>query len=147
MKRTIVLIVVVVLFISSAVAQDWRKIVPLKTKCEDLKNLLGVKECHYPNSIYKFEKFNVYINFSTKNDEWYVSSDTVVETTVIFCEWMNLRDFEIDISGFKITPQSDYEALIYTNDEKGISFETQKPNGNEEFITSILLYPPKKKSK
>lgn len=147
MKRTIPLFVVFALFVASAVAQDWRKIVPLKTKCEDLKILLDVKECQYPYSSYKFEKFNVSINFPKKNDKWNVSSDTVVNVTVIFCELMNLRDFETDISDYKITTPSDYDALIYTNDEKGISFETQKPDGNEELITYVSLFPPKTKSK
>lgn len=141
MKQTIIVIFCLALLAASGMAQEWRKIVPLKTKCEDLKRILGVKECEFPVSNYKFEEFSVNINFNNKYQDYKVSSDTVVSAIIILHVKMNLKDFETDFSDYKIT-EPDYPGLIYRNEKKGIEFETQKLDG-DEYVGSVTFFPTK----
>ena len=141
MKRTISLAFCFALFVIPGLAQDWRQIVPLKTKCEDLKKILSVKECKFPVSNYEFEEYKININFG---NQFYklvvVSKDTVESAMIMLKKGIAIKDFETNLSDYKIS-EPDYPALIYRNEKKGIEFETQKIKGIE-LVFSIVLFPP-----
>jgi hypothetical protein len=147
MKHIFQLLIYLSLFTVPSFAQDWQKIVPLKTNCEELKKILGVEECEYPVSDYKFKEFNINITFSTKANGWNVSKDTVFMVLIFFDPAIKLKDFETDFSDYKIKPETDFPGLIYTNEKKGILFVTQNPEGDEEYVMSVTLFPVKTKRK
>jgi len=127
-------------FYNKVSAQEWKQIVPLKTRCEDLKKILGVEECKFPVSNYESESFKININFLSKGDKWNVSNDTVISAMIILKKAVKLKDFETDLKDYKVTPISDYLGLLYRDDKRGIEFETQK-NKDEEYVMNIILFP------
>jgi hypothetical protein len=140
----------VLCFWAKVPAQEWTNIIPLTTKCKDLKKILGVKKCKFPVSNYEFETFDLNINFLTKNDKLKVSFDTVVEARISLKKLIRLRDFETDLSDYKINAVDDLPSTkVYKNEKRGISLTVQPiPElNNEEYIKSIWLYPYKAKNK
>ena len=146
---SVLVLVILALFSSTNIsAQDWKKIVPLSSKCEDIKKILKVKECKYPVSDYEFPKFVININFSTADDEWNVSKDTVTGVIIILRELIKLKDFETNFDDYEITPEYDLpDVKIYKNDKKGIAFSVQKFPDNEEYISDFRLFPSRMKKK
>ena len=45
--------------------QGWRGIIPLHSTCDDVKRVLDVDKCEYPNSTYQLENETVTIRFES----------------------------------------------------------------------------------
>jgi hypothetical protein len=134
-----------ILFFNGTIsAQEWKEIVPLASKCEDVKRILKVKECTFPFSAYQFPKFKISIDFST-DDSWAVSKDTVVKVYIGLREFIRLKDYDVDLSDFEITSEDDLpDVKIYRNEKKGIELTVQHGLSEDLYISDILIFPPKK---
>ncbi len=121
--------------------QEWRKITPLFSNCMDVKEILGVKECEFPNSKYKFPKYRISITFSTGNDEWNVPKGTVLEIGVSLKELIKLDDYEKNLVNYKILPVDDLpDYRRYIDETNGIELLV---TGNK-LVQHIYMFPPKK---
>lgn len=127
-------------------AQEWRRIVPLHTTCDDVKAILKVDDCKIPVSNYKIANTAYNINFSNGDDEWNVPRGTVTGAIIRFQSDIKLKELGVDLEGFEIVPEDDLpNAWIYRNDKKGIriSVQTMTDGGAEKYVTGIQLYPSK----
>ena len=153
MKKSNVLFLIIfgisLLFFNETIsAQEWNQIIPLVSKCDDVKKILKVNECTFPFSTYQFSKFKISIDFSTDTDRWAVSNDTVIKVYVGLKEFMKLEDYVKDLSDFEIVPEDDLpDVKIYTNEKKGIELTVQYVLPEEPYISDILIFPPKKVKK
>lgn len=141
-KEILLLLMCLVLFLSDSVAQDWRKLVPLVSKCSDVKKILNVDTCDFPSSDYRLPEFGISINFSSRDKH---RSPTVTRVIISFKKWVSLKEFESDLSGYEILPDGDLQnSKIYKNDRKGISFSAQDVfEDGERYVTGVTLYPKK----
>jgi hypothetical protein len=87
-----------------AIAQDgYKGIIPMKSTCSDVKNILGSGECGKVEEMFKFPKEIIKIIYTTKEcDEfygkkWNVPVGTVVSITRFFRNPPTLEDLGITI--------------------------------------------------
>lgn len=121
-------------------SQNWQKIVPLKSKCEDIKLIFNVEECKFPVSYYNFSKITLVVEYTTQKNRWKAPSKKVADVIIIFKELIPLKEIGVDLSAFRIEPVSDLpRARIYINDTKGIKIEAQRIINDELYVTSIRL--------
>jgi hypothetical protein len=151
MKRLLLLLTFFTISLIPCSAQDWKKIVPLVSTCENIKKILAVNECAFPQMHYETPNYSVSISFSTDEDEWNVSSETVVFAIVISKELKLLedfaKDFETDLKDYKITPVGDLpDFKHYRNEKRGIDFEAQNVKDNLFYVGSFRLFPSKENS-
>lgn len=129
-------------------AQDWQKIEPLVSTCNEVKRIFKVDGCESPVTRLEFEKFTVSIYFKRTSDQWNVSSDTVVWMVVLFKDLPKLNEFEKDLSGYTVSPEYDApEITIYKNENKGLTLSTQKHQQSELYIDSIRVEPSEMNAK
>ena len=122
--------------------QDWESIVPLISKCDDVKKTFSLSKCELPTTRLEFPSKKIVIDFSTANDEWAVSNDTVVNVLVIFHDLPKLLDYTRDFTDYSIKHESDApELLIYRNDMKGVELTVQTAAARGLYIANIFLYP------
>lgn len=115
--------------------QEWRKITPLKSTCEDAKLLLGIKECHSQTVVLEDESVN--IDFAEKPcfDGWNVPAGTVIGLTVYSKKKALLKDLNIDLTKYEKTESvTDPDHTVYFNAEEGIGL-TVTPDGKVESIS------------
>jgi hypothetical protein len=149
-KQRLTLLVLFMLFLVSGVSgQDWRKIVPLSSTCEDVKALLEVNYCKAPDSFYKFPEMSIYILVSDGKNKWKVPEDTVTRVAVSLRSLPPLKEFvknfNVKIEDFEFFPDDDLpNSKIYVNNKRGISITVQTiwSNSDEEYVTGVDLYPP-----
>lgn len=130
---------------SDVLGQDWRKIIPMQTTCEEVKVILKVNYCSAPDSQYKFPKLTVYVVVSAGQNKEKVPAGTVTRMLVSLRNLTPLKDFEENLEGFEILPDGDLpNSRIYKNDRRGISITVQKiwDHSDVEYVTGVDLYPP-----
>lgn len=128
--------------------QQSKKIVPLISTCSDVKQLLNVRDCRPPRMKYEDPKFDVVVDFSTDEDEWKVSKETVVYVTVIFHQLVRLRDYEVNFKDYAIRREGDVpEIMVYKNGKRGIELNVQTAIGAEPYVSSIFFYPSEENAK
>lgn len=137
-----------VLSAASGNAQDWQKIVPLKSKCEDIKRVFRVDGCSFPVSDYSLGKITLNVEFSTPNNRRRVPSGRVVAVIIIFNDLIPLEKIGLDLREFKIRPVEDMpNARTYVNEKKGIELTVQRVTANEDYVSSVSLRPPRSRER
>lgn len=127
-KSYFVLIITVItqLFSFSSFGQDFKRIIPLKSTCDDVKNALSVEKCDFPQSIYRLKDFTVVVQFteekSSANDKicYKVPPKTVSSFTVTYNKSILLKDFEYELKLLGDI-NNDIFTVAYENKEKGIT--------------------------
>ncbi len=110
-------------------AQGFRGIVPLKSNCEDVKRILQVEKCTFPQSIYRLEDFNVVVNFTTDKPRkkakicFKVPARLVSSLTVSYHKPFPLSEFEYEVKYIE-GPFGDINTTIYGDKEKGVEVFT-----------------------
>lgn len=123
-------------------AQQWKKIVPLISRCDDVKKLLNVTDCNSPWMKYESAKYDLLIDFSTDLGEWNVSKDTVVGFFVVFHDLVKLSDFETDLTEYTRKRENDVpDIVIYNSAKKGMRLTVQTAVASEPYISSIFVFP------
>lgn len=140
------LLLVLLSLFSSVNCQDWKKIVPIRSKCVDVKKVFHIAKCNYPVTDFERPDFKINITFAERQNKWNVSGDTVVQVIIVLKRLIPIEEFESNCNSYRIKPDSDIPSgKIYSDDENGIEFATQKLMENKEFVTSIRRYPKKSK--
>lgn len=153
MKRTFLgFILGLILILGSegivAQAQTWKEIVPLITKCDDVKRIFGVSGCQYPVMRLESGSYDLTIHFAKERDGWNVSKDTVIDILVIFNDLLKLSDYEKTFKDYVIKPENDVpEITIYTNVKKGVELTVQTAVAKELYISNIFFYPSEENKK
>lgn len=122
-------------------AQEWHKIVPLHSTCEDVKRLLGIDSCDPRTLVIENERIN--IDFAQKPciDGWNIPEGTVISITVYPSKRPTLSDLGIDFSKYEKTARPPV-FTVYSNPEEGIAIVVD-PDERVEHIT----YGPTTKDK
>ena len=147
MKKLLILFLIInsfvpLIFGSDILTQEWRKLTPLVSTCEDVKKILSVNNCQFPNSNYKFSNYNISLTFSTGEDGWNVSEGIVLNVGVSLKKLINLNDYEKDLGNYKILPVDDLpDYRRYINETKGIELLVTK----DKLVQHIYMFPPKKR--
>jgi hypothetical protein len=129
-----------------------RSIVPIETKAEDVKKLLGEPRDRSPD-FYQFDGFNVMVSYTSglpceKEPDygWNVPGGRVNTFAMIVTSAFHqkdLKNFGIDLSIYEKSEGGDFPGefpeTAYTNRKEGITIMI---NGDQ--VTSIDLFPAKK---
>ena len=141
------LLLITQLFCISSFAQGFKGIVPLKSNCEDVKAALNVKQCTFPQSVYRIEGFTVVVNFTEENPSakdkfcYRVPAKTVSSLTVTYYKQIPLKDFEYKLK-FVEELNNDISTVVYENSENGIGVFSH--NG---LISDVIYVPTPKDHK
>ena len=129
----------------NASAQQWRKIVPLKSTRADVERLLGPNENSY-GVIYEFKDGNLFIEYSSgpcrkdRKGGWNVRDGVVISFSFAAINKPPEADLKLNRKRFRRvvdthTPSVSY----YINDKDGIMYEIQRGR-----VHSVEYYPPKR---
>lgn len=122
-------------------AQGYNGIIPLQSKCEDVKRALKVKECSFPVSEYRFERFRISIWFTKNTPDkkdricWNVPTGTVTSIRVSYNTPIPLSKFEPSLKRVK-GPIDDIFTDLYENKEKSLEAYV-----NNEFVNHVVYLP------
>jgi hypothetical protein len=128
-----------------ASAQEWRKIVPLKSTQADVERLLGRAEQGY-GVVYELKDGVLSIEYSTgpcrkdRRGGWNVSEGVVISFS--FSPKHKQRETDLKLNRKKYRRVIDTHTggiTYYINDEDGIKYEIQQGQ-----VDGIEYYPPKK---
>jgi len=126
-------------------AQDWRKIVPLKSTRAEVETLLGPAEGAY-STVYQLKEGKLFIEYSSgpcrpdRKNGWNVAENTVVSLSFSPRHKKRLADLKLDLTKFrKEIDQQVIGITYYVDEENGITYEIQDGK-----VDSIEYDPPKK---
>jgi len=122
-------------------AQGWRGIVPLRSNCEDVKQIFGIREC--ANRTYDVNDFKVSILFSDGicTSGWKVPVGTVITLNVHSKVPQRFSDLNLDTSQYRIVMNAHLPSLTrYENEERGESLTVS----SEGFVTEYFYGPSTK---
>jgi hypothetical protein len=126
-------------------AQDWQKVVPLKSTRTEVEALFGAGQRGYA-AIYQLKEGSLFIEYSSglcrpeRNGGWNVPENVVVGLSFSPRHKKRVADLKIDPKKFKRTVDQHVIGIIYfTNEEDGITYEVQDGK-----VESIEYAPPKK---
>jgi len=128
---------------TSASAQGWRGIVPLRSDCETVKRSLGIPQCR--TGTYHLPDGSISISFSdgTCDSGWNVPDGTVISFYVHTNTKQKLQEKFSDLSKYAKSHEGDARGAIrYTNPDEGMSI-TATEDGT---ILSIFYGPTTKDS-
>lgn len=142
MKRYFFLIpLIIFLFFKSSYCQNFDKIVPLQSTCDDVKQVLNVDKCDFPQSIYRLKEFTIVIDFAEekfsekKKIFCNVPPKTVFSFSVTYNKYILLKDFEHKLTLVRDL-NNDIGTIAYENKEKGITVF-----GDSEYIGEVIYLP------
>jgi len=127
-------------------AQEWRKLVPLKSTRADVEKLLGPAGGSY-GLVYELEDGNLAIEYSTgpcrpdRRGGWNVDENIVVSLHFSPKVKQRVVDLKIDRRKFKeeIDQHSNGFVRYYINNKDGIMYEVQQGE-----VGYVEYYPPSK---
>jgi hypothetical protein len=139
---------------STLKVEDWKKIVPLVSTCEDVKKIFGIEKCISPITEYESRDYDVSIYFcerdcKVKNKTEHLSSKFAVKLVKAIGfrlkKPIKLSNYKEDLSNYVIKKYDDLKTTYnYINDEAGINL-TVVEFEQGRFIMDIFIYPPKEK--
>lgn len=128
----------------TAIAKDWRGIIPLHSTRADVERLLGK-----PNdgTYYNFKDDRIEINYVERACEstgplpgFNVPVGTVSQITVFHKKERRKSELHIDESKFSKTKESDTDWQYYANHEEGIMYLIYEPEGDTNGIVGTTIY-------
>jgi len=123
---------------------DWRGIVPLVSKCEDVIKILKIKTCEEPTTTVSSPDKRIIIRFVKPGDDWAVTAQTVASVAVIYNSSPRLIELLKDRGGFERKAESETPDVIrYVNDETGWSLSVQKGSDGVEYVRDVSIRPSK----
>jgi len=129
-------------------AQAVPGIVPLQATCDDVKRILNVEHCSFPQSVFLLQDFWIVINFvrekPSATDKWCykVPAGRVSSFSIAYNKPFPIPDFPFKLKYIE-GPFGDIDTVAYGNKEKGISVLTN----NGRINTVIVQATPKQRKK
>jgi hypothetical protein len=130
---------------STCQANCWRGLTPLRSTCDDVKEVLSIEKCTMPLTNYKRPEMDVVISFAIKDcDEapqgWRVAEGTV--TSIILSPRVPMTPdmFGLDISKYQKRDDGEIVGLAhYTSEEEGVTVDVYSG-----VIQNLFLSPRKR---
>ena len=126
-------------------AQQWRKIVPLKSTRADVERLLGPQEQSY-GVVYKLRDGDLFIEYSSgpcrkdRKGGWNVPEDVVISFSFSATDKPRFSALKLNRSRFRRVVNRHTGGVInYINAKDGIMYEVQRG-----IVQSVEYYPPKR---
>ena len=122
----------------------WRRITPLQSTCEDVKEILKVDKCKFPISEYTLPDFKVMVTFEnetcdTEPRAWRVRKGTVTSLAVSPRHEMLPSELDLDLSKYRKRDDGDIVGVEhYDNEDDGISVELYRG-----YVLNLFLHPRK----
>lgn len=151
MKRILFLLCFLATFEGVALAQGWRGIKPLRSTCEDVKQILKVEKCEYPDSVLRLEDETVTIKFVTcpcpiacdgLYEGWNVPRGTVAGITRELHKTIPVAEFQIISNKWNKTYTDMIGQILYDNHESGITVSAIDGN-----VVRVTYYAPLEQNK
>lgn len=127
-------------------AQGFKGIIPLESNCEDVKRILKVDKCTFPQSIYFLKDFWIRVNFvsikSNKTDKicYKVPVGNVTSITVSYNKKILLSEFEYKLK-YAEGPFGDIDTFGYESSEKGVSVLVNEDMFGNKVISTASFIP------
>lgn len=143
MRVILALLFVVVVALRSQ-SNCWRGITPLRSTCEDVKNILKVDTCNLPIAQYTLPDFRVMVEFENETCDssprgWRVEKGTVLAVTVSPRTEMRPTELGLDLSKYKKREDGEIVGVEhYSSEEEGVTVDLYRG-----FVQTFFLYPRK----
>ena len=149
MRKLLLLLVINFLlfcFCHNTSAQSWKKVVPLVSTCEQLKDILPIKDCSASYSKIDTTEYEGIIFYSTKicqdGEEWNIPKGTVTEFSFTLKPFMRLSAYDGNLKDYVMKPEDDLpDYKTYTSDKLGIHLTVYLSEKYGELIQDISVYP------
>jgi hypothetical protein len=129
----------------NANAQQWRKIVPLKSTRAEVERLLGPNDNSY-GVVYELKTGALSIEYSSgpcrkdRKGGWNVSDGVVVSFSFAATKKPRETDLRLNRKQFRrVVDTHTPSVLYYINDKDGVTYEVQRGR-----VHSVEYYPPKR---
>ena len=155
------LILLVALYFCSSftlIAQtdDWKSLIPLRSKRSEVEKILGKPEKYFEGSgIYELKMGEFVVWYSKgacrrSSDEiqWNIPAGIMTELRVRINKPLSLAAYlsELELKAFtRSESPAGFSRFLYTSSDESIVFETIMKNDSTEFVNSITLQPDKMK--
>src|SRR5262245_34060032 len=98
--------------------QNWRELKPGKSRCDDVKRLLGADSCYVPVTYYDAPDVRFSIDFSGNQN-----NPVVKQVHIMFRRYIKLHDFEKDLSQYTVEDSKTDMPKVkdYINEAKGFN--------------------------
>ena len=142
---------VVITATTTALAKEWRGIMPLHSTRADVERLLGKPNLKNANpsikyGLYDLERERVDILYSSRpctrgaQGAWRVPPDMVISIRVAPKKELLFSDLRLDVSKYRITDGGHVPGYTYyTDEQEGVQFEVIKGQ-----VTTISYFPQSK---
>ena len=149
MRKLLLLLVVNFLlfcFCHNTSAQAWKKVVPLVSNCEQLKDILPIKDCNVLYSRLDTPEYDVTIFYSKRTcqegGQWNIPKGIVTDILFTLKPFMRLSAYDGNLKDYVVKLEDDIaDSKIYTNDKLGIQLSIHIDKTYGELIQDIYLYP------
>lgn len=126
-------------------AQSWKKVVPLVSTCEQLKEFLPITDCNASYSKINVPEYEGTVFYSQKTcqegGQWNIVKGTVIEFIFTLKPFVKLTDYG-SLEGYVMKPEDDLpDYKDYTNRKLGIGLSVLLDDNYGELIQSISLLP------
>jgi hypothetical protein len=144
-KKILLLCGLILIMSGTGRAQQWRKIVPLRSTRADVERLLGPKEKSY-GVVYELKNGALFIEYSSgpcrkdRDGGWNVPDDVVVSYSFSATNKPRFSTLRLNRSQFRRVVDTHTIGIIYyVNAKDGIMYEVQGGR-----VQSIEYYPPQR---
>jgi hypothetical protein len=144
--NTILFLGLILLVIPKASAQEWRKIVPLKSTRTDVERLLGSNENKSYGVGYELPDGDLSIEYSSgpcskaRRGGWNVPEGVVISFNFVPKNKQRLTELKLNRKKFRrVIDTHTGGVTYYVNDKEGIQYEIQQGR-----VYSVEYYPPKR---
>ena len=148
MKKALLLIINLLLFCfcENVSAQAWKKVIPLVSTCEQLKEVMPIKDCNTSYSRLDAPEYDALISYSSKTcedgEQWNIPKGTVTSALFTLKPFMRLSAYDGNLKDYVMKPEDDLpDYKTYTNDTLGISLSVLLSESYGELIQDIFLLP------
>lgn len=145
MRNSLLALGGVLIWAINANAQQWRKIIPLKSTRADVERLLGPNEKSY-GVLYELKEGALSLEYSSgpctkeRKGGWNVPEDVVINYQFAATHKPRETDLKLNRKRFRREVNTHTGGVVYyINDEDGIMYEIQRGR-----VYSVEFYPPKR---
>jgi hypothetical protein len=121
-------------------SQGFNRIVPLESTCDDLKRILGIAECSFPQDVLWLQDYRISVKFTSGSSEkngklcYRVPAGRVILIAVSYNVPILIKDFPYNLT-FR-EKLYDIDTLVYENVDSGVSV-----TANNGYVATATFVP------